>query len=141
PPRRRRAGPPKRPRKGRMAKAIDVCLQQIGLKAPDHIEPPREFPRDAAPAPPPRRSSPTLAPRDPLTMDLGKLVPETGRPFKLDPSMGLENIDPTLPPPAKPETRAGNLVTTCRTALAAGANFIIHNGEPAPPPADGGLSL
>jgi HlyD family secretion protein len=139
-PRRRRASPPKRPRKGRVAKAIDVCLQQIGLKAPDQQEQPRELPREAAP-PPPRRPSPTLAPRDPLTMDLAKLAPEISRPFRLDPSMGLENVEAALPPPAKAETRVGKLVTTSRTGLMKGVNFVIHSGEPAPPPADGNLSV
>jgi HlyD family secretion protein len=135
-PRRRRASAPKRKRKGRVAKAIDVCLQQIGLKAPEQEVQPRELPREAAP-PPPRRPSPTLAPRDPLTMDLAKLAPEISRPFRLDPSMGLENVEAALPPPAKAETRIGKLVTTCRT----GMNFVIYSGEPAPPPADGSLSV
>ena len=137
PPRRRRAGAPKRKRKGRMAKAIDVCLQQIGLKAPEQEVQPHELPRESAPPPPPRRPSPTLAPRDPLTMDLAKLAPEISRPFRLDPSMGLENVEAALPPPAKAETRVGKLVTTCRT----GMNFVIYSGEPAPPPADGSLSV
>ena len=150
--RRRRASPPKRPRKGRVAKAIDVCLQQIGLKTPEQQEQPRELPRDAAPLPPreqlreaapppPRRPSPTLAPRDPLTMDLGKLSPGIHRPFKLDPAMGLENIEVALPPPAKPERRVGKLVNTCRTGLMTGVSFVINSGEPAPPPADGSLSI
>ena len=143
-PRRHRAGPPKRRRKSRVAKAINVCLQQIGLKAPDREEPPRELLREAAPpppSPPPRRPSPTLAPRDPLTMDLAKLTPEISKPFKLDPSIGLESDEPALPPPAKSETRAGKLVATCRTGLMTGVKFVIHNGEPAPPPADGSLSV
>jgi HlyD family secretion protein len=139
-PRRRRASPPKRKRKGRVAKAIDVCLQQIGLRASEQEVQPRELPREAAP-PPPRRPSPTLAPRDPLTMDLAKLAPEISRPFKLDPSMGLESIDPALPPPAKPETRVGKLVTACRSGLMTGVNFVIYSGDGAPPPADGSLSM
>jgi HlyD family secretion protein len=154
PPHRRRSRPPKRPRKNPVAKAINVCLQQIGLKAPDHEEPLREpmfggghatqkqvlhdF-REAAP--PPRRPSPTLAPRDPLTMDLAKLAPERSRSIKLDPSMGLESVEPALPPPTKSEKRVGKLVATCRTGLVTGFNFVVHNGEPAPPPADGSLSL
>jgi HlyD family secretion protein len=135
-PRRRRASP----RKGRVAKAIDVCLQQIGLKAPDQQEQPRELPREAAP-PPPRRPSPTLAPHDPLTMDLAKLAPKISRPFRLDPSMGLEGIEPALPSPARPETRVGKLVTTCRTGLMTGVNLVLYSGEPAPPPVDGSLSV
>jgi membrane fusion protein, type I secretion system len=140
PTRRHRAGPPKRRRKSRVAKAINVCLQQIGLKAPDHKEQPREQLRGAAP-PPPRRPSPTLAPRDPLTMDLARLAPEIGVPIELNPSMGLESVDPGLPPRAKPETRVRKLVTTCRAGLMTGVNFVIHSGEPAPPPADGSLSV
>jgi len=141
PPRRHRAGPPKRRRrKSRMAEAINVCLQQIGLKALDHKVQPRELLREAAPLPP-RRRSPTLAPRDPLTMDLARLTPEIGAPIELNPLMGLESVDPALPPPAKPETRVGKLVTTCRIGLMTGVNFVIHGGEPAPPPADGSLSV
>jgi HlyD family secretion protein len=50
----RRPGPPKRRRKSRMGKALDICLQQIGLKAPvaaerrsgpSRVEAPKEAPR------------------------------------------------------------------------------------------------
>jgi len=136
---RRGGGPPKkRRRKSRMSKAIDACLQQVGLKAPPRPEPrlePRRKPtHDAAPV----RPSPTLAPNDPLTMDLGRLAPE----IHVDPhpSPGLDGAAPALPPVAKPENAIGKMVTTCRTGLMVGANFVIQRGDVAPP-ADGSLSL
>ena len=45
---------------------------------------------------PPREPSPTLAPRDPLTMDLGKLAPEMGGAIDINPSIGLEGSDAAL---------------------------------------------
>jgi HlyD family secretion protein len=139
---RRRPGPPKkRRRKSRMSKAIDACLQQVGLKAPPRPEPrfePRRNPaHDAAPAAP-VRPSPALAPNDPLTMDLGSLAPE----IHIDPhpSPGLDRAPPALADLAKPEKGLGRLVATCRTGLMTGANFVLHTGD-APPPADGSLSL
>ncbi|MBV8924890.1 MAG: HlyD family type I secretion periplasmic adaptor subunit [Bradyrhizobium sp.] len=140
PPRRRHATAPKRPRKSRVAKAIDACLQQIGLRAPEHKEQPRELARAAAPAPP-QRPSPTLAPHDPLTMDLVKLAPEIPMSFAPNRSMRLEQAGPALPPPAKSATRPGKFLASCRHGLITGVNFVIKGGELAPPPADSGLSL
>ena len=151
PDQRRRAKPAKRWRKGRMSKMVDVCLQQIGLRAPPEIEhrhrsphdldvPPPRAPRPSRDldVPPPRERSPTLAPNDPLTMDLAKLAPEMVGPLDSNPSIGLER--PDIAPPTKPETRIGQLVASCRGSLMTGINFVIHSGD-APPPADGSLSL
>ena len=158
---RRRPGPPKkRPRKSRVSKVVDACLQQIGLKPPPEIErrprpshdfnvPPPAPPREAGPAfasrepgptLAPREPSPTLAPRDPLTMDLAKLAPEMARPFEISPSISLDSPDPVALPPAKPETKAGKLVATYRTSLMTGVNFVIR-GDEVPPPSDGSLSI
>jgi HlyD family secretion protein len=140
---RHRLGPPKkRRRKSRMSKAIDACLQQVGLKAPPRPEPgfePRRRPAlDAAPTTPaaPVRPSPALAPNDPLTMDLGSLAPEIPHA-----SPGLDRAPiPALDRVTRPENAIGRLVATCRTGLTAGANFVIQSGDAAPP-ADGSLSL
>jgi HlyD family secretion protein len=139
---RHRLGPPKkRRRKSRMSKAIDACLQQVGLKAPPRPEPgfePRRRPAlDAAPTTPaaPVRPSPALAPNDPLTMDLGSLAPEIPHP-----SPRLDRAPPALARVTIPENAIGRLVATCRTGLTAGANFVIQSGDAAPP-ADGSLSL
>ena len=133
----RRPGPPKRRRKSRVSKVVDACLQQIGLKAPPEIE---RRPRPSHDLDvPPHEASPTLAPRDPLTMDLAKLTPDMAKPLDLGSSISFESADPALPP-ARPETKAGKLVATYRTSLMTGVNFVIH-GDEAAPPANGSLSL
>src|SRR5262249_44527999 len=101
PPPRRPKPPPKRKRKSRMSKAIDVCLQQFGLKPPP--APPKPAfrpsspPIDIEPVPPRRPASPTIAPDDLLAMDLTKLAPEIPGPFELNPSIGLEARGAALP--------------------------------------------
>jgi HlyD family secretion protein len=97
------------------------------------------LPREAAP-PPQHRPSPTLAPHDPLTMDLAKLAPDISGPLDRNPSMGLESADPTLPTPPKSQTRAERLVAICRTGLMTGVNLVMPGGE-VPLPAGGSLSL
>jgi len=70
--------PPKRKRKkSRVSQAIDVCLQQIGLKAPPPPPARSQAPVfDHEQTPPPRRASPTIVPDDLLAMDLTKLAPD-----------------------------------------------------------------
>jgi HlyD family secretion protein len=135
----RRPGPPKRPRKSRMSKVVAACLQQIGLKEAPEIER-RQRPSHDLDVPPPHEPSPTLAPRDPLTMDLAKLAPEISGLIDVSSSISLESPDAALPPAAKPAVKAGGLVETCRTGLMAGARFVVR-GDDAPPPVDGSLSL
>jgi HlyD family secretion protein len=141
-PRRRPGAPKKRRRKSRMSKAIDACLQQVGLKAPPppepRFEPTRRKPAHAPTPTAPVRPSPTLAPNDPLTMDLGSLAPEIH--VDAHPSPRLDGAPPALARVAKPENAIGKLVATCRTGLMTGANFVIQSGD-ATPPADGSLTL
>jgi HlyD family secretion protein len=146
----RRHARPKRPRKSRMGKAIDVCLQQFGLRAPREIERRREpapsgydvhpktGPHFAESTAPPRRPSPTLAPRDPLTMDLSSLTPDVHGAVDVNPAAGVDHIIPA-PPDAKGMTIA-KLVTTCRSGLTASAKFIM-SGNDAAPPDESSLSL
>ncbi len=136
---RRRPGSLKSRRKSRISEVVDACLQQIGLKALPKIER-RPRPSHDIDVPPQRKQSPTIAPRDPLTMDLARLAPEMAGPVEVSPSISLDTVDTARSPPAKRETRAGKLVATYRTSLMTGVNFIIH-GEGAAPPADGSLSL
>jgi HlyD family secretion protein len=132
-----------------VAKAINVCLQQIGLKALDTPERQHELPREAKPSPhkpsphkpsPQMRPSPSLAPHDSLTMDLARLAPDISGPLDLNPSMGLESADLTRPAPASPKTTVEKFVATCRTGLMTGVNLVVRSGE-APPPEGGSLSL
>src|SRR6185312_10666163 len=129
---------------------IDVCLQQFGLRAPPEIESRREpAPPEPAPHPKngphstgsmaaPRRPSPTLAPHDPLTMDLGSLAPDIQGAIGINPAAGANH---TLPAPSDANRMiVGKLVATCRSGLTASAKFIMSGGDAAPP-ADSSLSL
>jgi HlyD family secretion protein len=136
-PRRRKS--PKRPKKkkSRMGKAIDICLQQFGLKPANQPERKSDTPGEITM--PPRRESPTLAPRDPLSMDLRKPPPEMPGLVHLHHSMRIES--PRLAPSRSPapETAAG-LIERARNSLMAGVNFIVR-GDDAPPPADASNGL
>jgi len=141
---------PKRRRKSRMSKAIDVCLQQFGLRAPPEIEPRREpapsghephpktGPHFAGSTAAPRRPSPTLAPHDPLTMDLSSLAPDIQGAINVNPAAGADHILPA--PPEASGMTIGKLVATCRSGLTASTKFIMSGGD-AVPPADSSLSL
>jgi len=137
----RKPPPPKRKhKKSRVSQAIDVCLQQIGLKAPPPPPARRQAPVfDHEQTPPPRRASPTIVPDDLLAMDLTKLAPDVPGLIETGPSQEQATADPA-PRPAKPETSVAKIVTTGRTAVMAGVNFVM-NGNDAAPPADGSLSL
>ncbi len=68
PDRYRRGKPPKRRRKGRMGKAIDVWLTQFGLKTPVEVRGDGSERSFAANASQSRRQRPTIAPSEPVIM-------------------------------------------------------------------------
>ena len=137
---------PKRKRKSRVRKAIAVCLQQFGLKAPPEAErrhepvtrAEAERRREPAPAPPPRQPSPTLAPRDPLTMDLSSLTSDLQKRIEMDSAAGTDERIRTLPVANGATVR--KLVASCRSGLTAGARFVVSPGDAAPP-AESSLSI
>jgi membrane fusion protein, type I secretion system len=132
----RRRKPPKRAKKkGGMGKWLQ---QQFGLKPAI----PAERRRNDAPAEitmPPRRESPALAPRDPLSMDLTKPPPEMPGLVHLHHSMRIDSprLAPSRSPPA--ETTPARLVERARSGLMAGVNFIAQGDETPPPDASDGL--
>src|SRR5205085_1817498 len=156
----------KRPQKGKMERAIDVCLEQFGFKAADPAgrrnetqgEPPAPPPRrnetqSEPPAPPPRRnetqSEPPTPPLrrqgrvvtadDPLAMNLPKLGPDSSGPDRL---MMIESPPLALPRASETERAAGQQwITRCRAGLTAGANFIVGRGGLAEYDATAGDSL
>jgi HlyD family secretion protein len=105
----RRSAPRQRKRrKGTIGRAIDVCLIQLGLNAPDPVEPPRRAasPNRTASAPP-RRRSPALVPDGlrsldvPRPLDISKFAPE--QPIRNDrPQTRLAPVEPQLQPPPRP---------------------------------------
>jgi HlyD family secretion protein len=135
-PRRRKSA--KRPKRSRMAKAIDICLQQFGWKPAIAAEPASDAPGQIRV--PPRGESPTLAPRDPLSMDLAKPPPETPGLVHLRHSMRIASFDstriesPGLAPSRLPgPDAASGLIERARSGLMAGVNFIVRGDEAAPP--------
>jgi HlyD family secretion protein len=128
----RRQLAPKRKRKSRVRKAIALCLQQFGLKAAPEVE------RRHEPTPPPRRPSPTLAPRDPLTMDLSSLASDLHNRIVVNPAADDDHVLQALPDANGTTIR--KLVTSCRSGLSAGARFVVSaNG--AAPAAESSLSI
>jgi HlyD family secretion protein len=138
--RRHRPVKTKRRRKSRVGRAIDICLEQIGLK-PAAQPARRSTAQVRAPAPPPRRESPTLAPRDPLTMDLSiptLEIPEIGN---FDQLMHIESPRLALPHRIEPQTATGRLIERCRSGLMMGIAFVAHSDAPPPNEASGNLIL
>jgi HlyD family secretion protein len=111
----RRSAPRQRKRrKGTIGRAIDVCLIQLGLNAPDPVEPPRRAPsgnRTASSAPP-RRRSPALVPDGPRPLDVPRPLDISGPldvsrfapeplPRNDRPQPRLAPVEPQLQPPPR----------------------------------------
>ena len=130
--------PTKRPKKGKMERAIDVCLEQFGFKAADPAGRRNET-QGEPPAPPPRQQGRVVTADDPLAMNLPKLGPDSLRPNRL---MMIESPPLALPRASEPERAAGQQwITRCRAGLTAGANFIVGRGGLAEYDAAAGDSL
>ena len=132
-PARHRHKPAKRAKKSRMGK----WLQQFGLKPA--ISPDRRSDAPAETKLPPRRESPALAPRDPLSMDLTKPPPEMPGLVHLHHAMRIES--PRLAPSRSPGPDAvpPKLIERARRGLMAGVNFIVQGDEA--PPGDASTNL
>jgi HlyD family secretion protein len=131
PDRRPRSSPPKRRRKGRMERVIDVCLGPFGFRTPTAVRGP-ELPQEP-PAAPTYRQSPSLAPDEPLLMNLAKPAPEIPDPGPLQPAMDLG--DAQVSPAGRPATATtvGRVIGSCRAGLAAGAGFLLGSDAAARP--------
>jgi HlyD family secretion protein len=118
-----------------MARAIDACLELFGFKGTAFIERRAEAPEEPASSPP-RRSSPNLAPDEPLSINLTRPTPEILGHNDPRPSMLLEK--PRLELPRLPEAGPdfAQLVEKGRAALKAGVAFIIEPGKAPPPNAE-----
>ena len=117
PGRRPRTGKPRRPPKSKMGRAIDVCLEQFGLKAAAPAPRISEAPAGPAVAPG-RRPNRIVAPDASVLMDLTKPGPEIPRPDHVHEPMLLES--PRLAPSGPAKATAGELIARCRTGLIAG---------------------
>jgi HlyD family secretion protein len=123
-----RASKPRRRKKGRMGRVIDVCLEQIGLKT---SAPPRA--RQAAaepvePAAPERRARRTIMPDATVMMFPVGSGPKISPPDPVQQPMLIES--PGLAPTGAAMT-AAELVERCRGGLIAGVTFMVGRGDPA----------
>jgi HlyD family secretion protein len=120
-----------------MGQAIDVCLQQIGLKAPADAERPVQTRHDPDIAPP-SRPSPALAPQDPLTMDLSAIAPEMAAPAGLQMKLAGPDLAPAHP--GETATHPAAFVHACRRHAMKGVAFVLGSDDAGPPP-DIGLAF
>jgi HlyD family secretion protein len=130
----------KRPKKGKVGRVIDYCLEQVGLKSVVPAERRRE-PPDATPVTPPRHPSPSLAPCRPLSMDLTKPRPEIPALDAAQQSMVLANPQLKLSGPPARGTTVGRLLRIGCAGLIAGGAFLLNRRaqDPANDRADVGL--
>jgi HlyD family secretion protein len=128
---RQRTRPPKRRQKGKMARAIDVCLEQFGFIAAVPAAGSSEQAREPAAAQPQHRRSPIIAPDDPSLINLTRPGPDVSGPDDKRYAMHIESPRLVLPSAAggaKPATAVGQLIENCRVGLTAGVAFLV-NGE------------
>ena len=124
---------PKRQRKGKMGRAIDICLEQFGFNAvapAGHASKNRPVPgENSAPR---RRSIITLD--NPVPMDALRPGPELPGADNKRPSTPIETPQLVLPRPhgrADSETSIGQVIEKCRVGLIAGAAFLVNRDGPA----------
>jgi membrane fusion protein, type I secretion system len=127
PGRRPRSAKARRPKKSKMGRAIDVCLEQFGLRAAApsarSVEAPPEPATSAG-----RRANRTTAPDAPVAMDLTRPGPEIPRMDQLQPMRLIES--PQLAPSGAARAAAGEVIERCRAGLVAGVAFIVKSGDP-----------
>src|SRR6202165_5499571 len=126
---RQRARQPKRQRKGKMGRAIDVCLEQFGFTAAAPSGRRIELAPEPTAAPAPRRLNPVIAPDDPSPINVTRPGTELPRGDDKHQSMQIESPRLVLPSPAaggKPATAVGQLMANGRVGLSAGVGFLVN---------------
>jgi HlyD family secretion protein len=114
-------GRPKRAQKGKMERALDVCLEQFGFKAAEPAARRSQASGEPA-APPPRRPNRAVVADDPLLMNLKEPRLDSHGPDRL---MLVQSPPLALPRPSETERAAGQWVARCRAGLASGVGFIL----------------
>jgi HlyD family secretion protein len=116
-------GRPKHPKKGRIGRAIGVCLEQFGFRATAPIRCGNEIPSEPA-ALPPRRPSSVATTEDLLPINVSKLASDNRRPVP-DRLMLIESPPMGLSSASQTEKSVGLWIARCRTGLTAGVGFIL----------------
>jgi membrane fusion protein, type I secretion system len=134
--------PPSRPRgpkKGKIERAIGVCLEQLGFRAAAPIGCGSKTPSEPAAAPPRRRSW-VATTVDQRSMNLSKLEPDS-RPPRSDRLVLIESPPLGLPSASENENSVGLWIVRCRTGLSAGVGFILGRDSRIGQDAAGGETL
>ena len=123
---RQRMRQPKRQQKGRMGRAIDVCLEQFGFHTAAQLKRTSKYASEPGEKLAPRqRSIVTLD--SPISMDTTRPGPEI---FATDNKQRSTPIDaPPLAlqrPQEKVETSVGQLIERCRVGVTAGVAFLVN---------------
>jgi HlyD family secretion protein len=124
-----RARQSKRQRKGKMGRAIDVCLKQLGLTAAAPSVRRIEHACKPAAAPARGRSKPISAPDHPSPINVTTPGSELPTPDVKHQSMQIESPRLVLPYPAggvKPPAAVGQLIANCHRGLSAGVAFLVN---------------
>jgi HlyD family secretion protein len=130
---RKRARQSRRRRKGKIGRAIDVCLKQLGFTAAAPSGRSIEDTCKPAAAPAPGWGNPIIAPDHPSPINV-TTVPKLPAPDVKHPSMPIESARLILPYPAggvKPPAAVGQLIANCRRGLSAGVAFLVNKEGPA----------
>ena len=125
-PGRRNSDHPRRPKKGKVGRAIGVCLEQLGLAPPVKLRHLKD-PKDETSIIPPQRPHETAAASDaPTNLDQARLQPCDDYQ-----SMHIESPRMELPPSsgAVSSPHANRLITVCRNRLSASLSFILNTED------------
>jgi HlyD family secretion protein len=126
---RQRAHRSKRQRRSKIARAIDVFLQQLGFTAATPSACRIQHACAPAAAPARRPSKPIIAPDHPSSINVTTPKPELPTPDVKYQSMQIESSQLILPYPAggvKPPAAVGQLIANCRRGLSAGVAFLVN---------------
>jgi HlyD family secretion protein len=130
----RRKRRPKRQRKGKMGRVIDVCLEQFGLSATASATRAGEPARNSAIDPPPRQHGTLLASDQPSPINLPQAEQERGGLEDKYRSMYIESPPMALTSEAegvKSSVTVGQLIRSCGVSLTAGAAFLLNSDRDA----------
>jgi len=119
-----RAGQPKLRRKGRMGRAIDVCLGQLGFRTAAPSERTTKKPPEA-PVTVVNRRSISIVPDEEVLIKSARLVPEDMRSGHSKPSIARENRG-LKPAGRKLEKVIGRFIKSSSVGLTAGVGFLLN---------------
>src|SRR5579871_4370007 len=126
----RKSGRPKRPRKGKLGRTINVLLGQLGFVSPAKPRDAGRPRRQAASVSPLPRQEPRIASDAPSIVDLEQDRVQLNTRYQ---SMQIDNLRMELPPAGATgrSVTTGRLVAICRDGLSTSLSFLLNSGDAA----------